>query len=198
MNDRLRRQLQFIAAADALKGVERRTRPIGLHRRENSAEHSWQVTLTALLLAEHADAGIDILRVLKMLLIHDIPEVDVGDVFHYDKEATADLHEQETAAAERLFGMLPADQRDELLSLWHEFEARETADALFAAAVDRFMAFIMNSNNQGGTWVEYSLSVTQVLEKNAHIVSGSGAIWEAVEYIVSEAADSAYLTRGHG
>ena len=105
---------------------------------------------------------------------------------------------QEEAAAERLFGMLPADQRDEYLSLWHEFEARETADARFAAAVDRFMAFIMNSNNHGGTWMEYRLSVTQVLEKNAHIVNGSVAIWEAVEHIVSEAADNAYLARGRG
>ena len=193
MNDRLRQQLSFIVETDALKKVERRTRPLGQQRRENSAEHSWQVALTAMLLAEHANEDIDLLRVLRMLLIHDTPEVDVGDVFHYEKDSQAGLHARERAAVERLTALLPPDQAQEYLSLWLEFEAGETPDARFAAAVDRFMAFMMNSGNDGGTWVEHQLAAAQVLDKNAHIVEGSNAIWEAVEEIVSTAVDQGHL-----
>ncbi|MBT8143343.1 MAG: HD domain-containing protein [Gammaproteobacteria bacterium] len=194
MNDRLRRQLEFIEQTDALKSVERRTAPIGLPRRENSAEHSWQVTLTAMLLAEHANEPVDVLRVIKMLLIHDLPEIDVGDVFHYDKDGIDDLHERELAATKRLLSYLPADQAAELLSLWQEFESRETADARFAAAVDRFMAFLMNRNNGGGTWAEYQLAAAQVLDKNAHIVAGADSLWQAVTEIVETAVKSGHLT----
>ncbi len=196
MQSDLVQQLRFIAETDALKGVERRTRPIGQSRRENSAEHSWQVALTALLLAEHANEPVDLLRVLRMLLVHDVPEVDVGDVFHYDKAGTDGLHERETAAARRLFGLLPDTQRDELLALWLEFEARETPEARYAAAIDRFMAFIMNSHNGGGTWIEYALSAGQVLENNAHIADGARPIWEAVEEIVARAESDGLLRRG--
>ena len=194
MNDDLVRQLRFVAETDALKGVERRTRPIGQERRENSAEHSWQVALTAMLLAEHANEPIDLSRVLQMLLIHDIPEVDVGDVFHYDKDSVGDLHARERAAVRRLCALLPARQGEEVLALWDEFEARETPEAKFAAAVDRFMAFIMNSHNAGGTWVEHALSAQKVLERNSHIATGSSAIWDAVEEIVATAEAAGQLT----
>lgn len=193
MNPDLAKQLAFIAETDALKRVERRTSPIGLERRENSAEHSWQAALTAMALAEHANEAIDLLRVLQMLLIHDVPEVDVGDTFHYDKQATAGLHERERAAAERLFSILPAAQGAALLALWDEFEARATPEARYAAAVDRFMAFIMNSHNGGGTWVEHALTARQVLDANAHVIEGSRNLWEALEEIVAAAEDRGQL-----
>lgn len=193
VNEHLQRQLAFIEATDALKGVSRRTRPIGLSRRENSAEHSWQAALTAMVLAEHSNETIDLLRVISMLLIHDVPEVDVGDVFHYDKEATVGLAEKEKAAAQRLFGLLPPAQSAHYLALWEEFEARQTPEARFAAAVDRFMAFIMNSRNDGGTWVEYRLATQQVLEKNRHIVDGAAPIWDAVNEIVDKAGCEGHL-----
>lgn len=193
MHKDIKQQLQFLIETDALKGVERRTSPIGQTRRENSAEHSWQVALAALLFADHASQEIDLLRVLKMLLIHDIPEVDVGDVFHYDKDSTDGLHARERAATERLCALLPASQRAALLGLWDEFEARETPAARYAAAVDRFMAFVMNANNDGGTWVEHALSARQVLDKNAHVREGSVALWEALEEIVAAAEAAGHL-----
>src|SRR5210317_1821334 len=123
--EEIQQQLNFILETDKLKSVERRTRPIGQSRRENSAEHSWQVALTAMLLVEHANQEVDLLRVIKMLLIHDVVEVDVGDVQHSLKDSIPDLHEKELKAAERLFGMLPQEQRDESMALWNEFEARQ-------------------------------------------------------------------------
>lgn len=187
MKKTLAQQLRFIVETDALKNVERRTRPIGARRRENSAEHSWQVALTAMLLAEHANQPVNIARVIEMLLVHDIPEVDVGDVFHYDKHDIVDLHARERAAVQRLCALLPRAQGDRVLAAWDEFEARETPESRFAAAVDRFMAFIMNSRNAGGTWAEYAVTARDVLAHNAHIADGSLAIWEAVEEIVAAA-----------
>lgn len=194
MKPRLKAQLRFLEETDALKAVSRRTRPIGASRRENSAEHSWQAALAAMLLAEHADEDLDLCRVLQMLLIHDLPEVDVGDVFHYEKESAADLHARELAATRRLLSVLPEEQQRDYLQLWQEFESRQTPEARFAAAVDRFVAFLVNRGNHGGTWVEYQLAATQVLEKNAHIVDASQAIWEAVEEIVKQAVAAGQLS----
>lgn len=188
--ERLQEQLRFIVEVDRLKHVLRRTSPIGAERRENSAEHSWQVVLMAILLHEHANEPIDLLRVVRMLAIHDVVEVDVGDTFHYDKSRREDLAELEARAAERLFGMLPVDQATELAALWREFEAKESPEAQFAAAVDRFVAFVMNSNNDGGTWVTHGVSASQILSLNGHIGSGSAALWGAAQQLVSQALES--------
>ncbi len=192
--NRIDQQRRFIVETDELKNVSRRTRPIGQERRENSAEHSWQVALSALVFSEYANEEIDLLRVIKMLLIHDIPEVDVGDVFHYDKDSTADLASREAAAAERLFGLLPADQGEDFLALWHEFEKRQTPEARYAAAVDRLMAFLVNSGNAGGTWREYRLAASKVLEKNSHAADGAKPLWILIERIVGEARKDGHLT----
>jgi len=187
---RLQDQLRFIVEVDRLKHVLRRTSPIGAARRENSAEHSWQVVLMAVLLHEHANESIDLLKVVRMLAIHDVVEVDVGDTFHYDNSGRDDLAELEARAAERLFGMLPADQATELASLWREFEAKESPEAKFASAVDRFVAFIMNSHNDGGTWVKHGVTASQILALNSHIGSGSAPLWDAAQRIVSDALES--------
>ena len=125
-------QIDFILELEKLKGVLRKTKPVGQTRFENSAEHSWQTTLTAMILLEDADPAIDALKVLKMLLIHDIVETDAGDIFVYDTIALAEITEQEAVAAERIFGLLPEALGTELLALWHEFEGRETAESKFA------------------------------------------------------------------
>src|SRR6185312_13134925 len=172
---KLRKQIDFIAEVDKLKGVLRRTSPIGMERKENSAEHSWQVVLAALIFQEYANEKIDLLKVVKMLALHDIVEVDVGDTFHYDKSNQKDLFSRELAAAERIFGILDQPQKNEYLNLWKEFEKRETAEARYAAAVDRIMAFIMNSRNKGGSWSANKITIEQVLEKNSHMQDGAKA-----------------------
>jgi len=187
---RLQEQLRFIVEVDRLKHVLRRTSPIGAERRENSAEHSWQVVLMAVVLHEHANEPVDLLKVVRMLAIHDVVEVDVGDTFHYDKSGRGDLAELEARAAERIFGMLPADQATELVGLWREFEAKESPEAKFAAAVDRFVAFIMNTHNEGGTWVKHGVTASQILALNGHIGSGSASLWDAAQRLVSEALES--------
>ena len=192
---RIKKQLEFVTETDRLKRVLRKTCPIGLERRENSAEHSWQVILTALFFHEHTNEPVDILKVIRMLAVHDVVEIDVGDTFHYDKEKHENLEAKELAAANRIFGLLPEDQYKEYLEIWTEFEARQTPEARYAAAIDRLMAFIMNSNNQGGTWLEYQLSLEQVLEKNSHIAEGSSNLWELVQIITTEANDKNYFAK---
>ena len=183
---RLAQQIEFIVESDKLKGVLRRTRPIGLDRMENSAEHSWQIILMAMTLAEHSNVKVDLLRVIKMLAIHDCVEIDVGDTFHYAKAADVDLYEKELAAARRVFGILPDDQSAEYLALWEEFEAKETPEARFATAVDRVVAFLMNRGNDFGTWTEHAISPEMIREKNSHVADGSREIWEYALKVVDE------------
>ncbi|HEX8673323.1 MAG TPA: HD domain-containing protein, partial [Longimicrobium sp.] len=150
--DRLSRQLAFIVEVDRLKGVLRQTSLIDRSRRENSAEHSWHLAMAALALAEHAPADTDLLRAIRMVLVHDIVEIDAGDTFCYDDGAHLDKEARETLAAERIFGLLPPDQADEMRALWDEFEAGETPDARFAVALDRLQPLLVNFNSDGGTW----------------------------------------------
>ena len=143
----------------------------------------------AVLLYEHANEPVDLLKVVRMLAIHDVVEVDVGDTFHYQKSARNNLAELESQAAKRLFGMLPSDQATELSDLWREFEAKETPEARFAAAVDRFVAFLINSRNDGGTWVKHGVTASQILELNGHIGAGSLRLWDEAQQLVSEALE---------
>lgn len=195
---RLERQVSFIGEIDKLKQVERRAKPVGLARRENSAEHSWHVLVAAMVLHEHANEKIDLPRVLKMLAIHDIVEIDAGDTFHFHKEGKEDLAEKEQQAAHRLFGLLPSDQASRYLELWKEFEARETAEARFAAAVDRLMPILLNSLSKGGSWIEYGLSSDQVLQGCAYIGDGSQELWGLVQRLVERSVQSGFLKAGEG
>ena len=185
LSDKLLKQLEFIKVTDQLKSIHRKTSPINHERKENSAEHSWQVMLTSIILAEHSNEKIDLLKVLKMLAVHDVVEIDVGDTFHFHKSLDPDLHNKELAAAKRILGILPKEQGEELLDLWNEFEAKETKESKFANSVDRLMAFIMNSNNNGGTWAEYNLELEQVLNKNSEIKNGSDNLWELAQALAS-------------
>ena len=179
---RLEQQLEFLRVVDALKRVDRMTRLIQrsgeASRRENSAEHSWHLALMAMMLVEHANEPVDLARVLQMILVHDIVEIDAGDTFVYDAAAMIGKAEREQQAAERIFGMLPDDQKAEVLALWHEFEARETPEAKYASALDRLAGMLPNAANNGGTWNEHQVTVEQVTRRNESIATGSDVLWD--------------------
>lgn len=180
MTSDLDRKIAFICEVDRLKQVERRTHIIGGSRPENAAEHSWHIALMALVLAGYAqEPNIDLLKVLGMLLVHDIVEIDAGDTFLYDSGREADKVERERQAADRLFSILP-HQDDRLLALWLEFEARETPEAKFAQAIDRFHPLLLNHLNAGkGVLTEgKTFSVAEVVARNSHIKDGAPALWE--------------------
>jgi putative hydrolase of HD superfamily len=192
--ERLAAQLEFIREVDALKGVLRRSYLFNEDRRENSAEHSWHVALMALVLAEHADEAVDRARVVKMLLVHDIVEIDAGDVVVYDVEARKAKAAEELLAADRLFGLLPGDVGDEFRALWDEYELQQTADARFAKAMDRLMPLLHNALGGGRTWKELGVSVEQVREINQPIGHASESLWEFVEATL-DGAESGGLFR---
>ena len=190
---RLERQLAFIQELDRLKGVLRQTRVRDGARQENSAEHSWHLALCAVLLAEHAPAGTDLLRVLKMVLVHDVVEIEAGDAFAYDPHANVGKQEREQLAAEAIFGLLPDDLADELQALWMEFEAGDTPDARFAVALDRFQPLLLNFNGQGGSWKYHSVTADRVLLRMAPIQEGAPGLWPLVLRLLDEAVTRGYL-----
>ncbi|KYN84070.1 phosphohydrolase [Vibrio cidicii] len=191
---RMEKQLALLMELDKLKAVLRRIRVKSADKRlENSAEHSWHVALMALLFAEHANEPVDISRVVKMLLLHDVVEIDAGDTFVYDAAASEQQAEKELVAAQRLFGMLPDDQRDELSALWHEFEEAQSADAKFAKALDRLIPMLLNFHNQGQSWREHSVTREQALTINRKIELGSHALWEKAQEIIEQATQNGWL-----
>ncbi|MCS0433173.1 HD domain-containing protein [Vibrio diabolicus] len=192
--ERLEKQLALVIELDKLKSILRRTRVKSAEGRlENSAEHSWHVTLMAILMEEHANAPVDICRVMKMLLIHDVVEIDAGDTFVYDTAASQEQVEKEIRAAERLFGMLPSDQEQELLALWHEFEAAQTDDAKYAKALDRLIPMLLNYHNNGQSWKEHGVSREQALTINKRIEFGSVTLWDKAKELIEEATEKGWL-----
>ena len=198
MNTRLDRQISFILEIDKLKSVLRRSYLLNETRHENSAEHSWHLSVMALVLAEHASAEVDTLWVLKMLLVHDVVEIDSGDTYIYDQAGNDTKAAREQEAASRIFGLLPPDQQRELTQLWQEFEARETPEAKFAAALDRLMPLLHNYHTEGRSWREHGIAKEQVMSLNRHIVEGSQSLWEYAEALISDAAAKGYLTDERG
>ena len=186
-DSRLISQLAFIREIDRLKRILRRTSLIGGDRRENSAEHSWHLAMMALVLAEHANAPVDLLHTLKLLLVHDIVEIDAGDTFAYDVQANLDKEARERSAAERIFGLLPADQCTELSGLWEEFDARLTPEARFANALDRLMPALQNYENGGGTWHVAGVDREAVYRRLQPIEDGSQVLWEYLETLLADA-----------
>ncbi|EHH0708605.1 HD domain-containing protein [Vibrio vulnificus] len=192
--ERLNKQLVLLMELDKLKSVLRRTRVKSADKRlENSAEHSWHVALMALLMEEHANEPVNIGRVVKMLLLHDVVEIDAGDTFVYDAVASKQQAEKELAAAQRLFGMLPADQGEELLLLWLEFEAAQTADAKFGKALDRIIPMLLNYHNQGQSWQEHGVTRQQALTVNQKIDLGSHVLWDKAQEIIEQATQNGWL-----
>lgn len=191
--NRLTQQIQFIIEIDRLKQILRQTSLTDGSRRENSAEHSWHIAMMALTLAEYAPKGVDIFHAIKMLLIHDLVEIDAGDTFCYDVQGNCSKAEKEAQAALRLFGLLPADQANELRSLWDEFEAGETATAKFAAALDRIQPLLHNQQNDGGTWRIYSIRRDQVMKRLAPVETGAPELWPFVLQLIEDCVAAGYL-----
>jgi len=192
--ERLEKQLALLIELDQLKSVLRRTRVKSADRRlENSGEHSWHVALMAVLMQEHANAQVDIARVMKMLLIHDVVEIDAGDTFVYDVAASKEQEEKELKAAERLFGMLPSDQGDELFALWKEFEAAQSNDAKYAKALDRLIPMLLNYHNDGQSWKEHGVTREQALTINKRIEFGSVILWDKAKELIEEATEKGWL-----
>lgn len=183
--DSLTFQLEFLAEIDRLKAVLRQSPLLDQSRRENSAEHSWHLAMYALILREHAGPEVNIGRVLRMLLVHDIVEIDVGDTPLHGGASAEQQAAAEDKAAERIFGLLPAAQGDELLALWREFEAAKSEDAKFAKALDRVQPLMANIRTGGGTWNDHKVTLEQVLERyGTPIRRGSPALWAACESLV--------------
>ena len=174
-------KIKFIIELDKLKAVLRQTKPVGLNRFENSAEHSWHTALTALVFLEDAGPEVEPLTVLKMMLLHDVVEIDAGDVFAYDESARAEIAEAEEASAHRIFGMLPGKIGDEFLALWLEFEAAKTPSAIFAKAIDRVCPVLQNLASEGESWVRNGISRPRVIAKNEGITAASPKLWATIE-----------------
>ena len=193
--DRLEAQIRFILEIDKLKGVLRRTWILDRSRRENSAEHSWHLAVMAVLLAEYGPAGLDLGRVIKMVLVHDLVEIDAGDTFCYDQSALLDQADRERRAADRLFALLPDDLAAELRGLWEEFDARASAEARFAAALDRLQPVLHNYTTEGGTWREHRVTRDQVVARNQPMRDGAPDLWDYAKSLIDDAVARGLLER---
>ena len=191
---RLEQQMAFVVEVDKLKSVHRRTLLIDRSRHENSAEHSWHLALMALLLSEHAKApDLDVFNVIRMVVLHDLVEIDAGDTFCYDAEGAQDQHEREARAADRIFGLLPEDQAQAFRAAWDEFEAGETPEAQFAATIDRLQPMLNNLHTGGASWQRHGIRKEQVQARNAGGKEGSEALWQFGEDLIHEAVRKGIL-----
>ncbi len=168
--------ITFVMELDKLKSVYRKTRLLNNERQENSAEHSWHFAMTAMVFAPYVEDA-DMLRILKMALLHDVVEIDAGDVLVFDLAAREAIAEKEVAAAKRIFGLLPQPQADEFLALWNEYDAAETREARIANMIDRVMPVLMNLHNNGQSWVENNISLEQVIDRTKFIADVHPAFW---------------------
>ncbi len=192
---RLERQMQFILEIDRLKSVLRRNYLSDGSRRENDTEHSWHLAMMVMVLSEYFE-GADLLKTIKMVLIHDLVEIYAGDTFAYDEQAHGDKEERETRAAEKLFSLLPEDQAEEYRSLWQEFERAESAEALCAATVDRVEPLLLNSSSQGKMWKEYGITAEQVYNRNRLVFERAPrVIAEYVGRMIEDASKKGYFRK---
>ena len=175
---RLQQQMNFILEIDKEKRIGRQTYLSDGERKENDAEHAWHLAIMTLLLAEHAREPIDVLKTVKMLLIHDIVEIDAGDTYAYDEEAKQTQADRELLAAKRIFGLLPADQGEDLMALWREFEEEKTPEARFARTMDNLQPMMLNAATDGKAWVEHQVRIGQILKRNERTHEGSAELWE--------------------
>ncbi|MDD4493926.1 MAG: HD domain-containing protein [Eubacteriales bacterium] len=196
VNERLLRQIDFITEIDKLKQICRQNAVIGTERRENDAEHSWHMALMAVLLSEYStDKNLNILRVIKMALVHDLVEIDAGDTYCYDDKGQLDKKEREEKAAHRLFNILPADQAKEIMDLWQEFEERKTPEAKFAAGLDRLQPLILNYNTCGFSWKKPGVTSERVLARNILLEENAPELWEFAQNTIKESIQKGYLKK---
>ncbi|SHM15214.1 putative hydrolases of HD superfamily [Flavobacterium saccharophilum] len=186
-------QIAFIKEIDKVKYIQRKTKLFNSDRNENDAEHSWHLALMAIVLAEHSNEPIDVLKVVKMVLIHDIVEIDAGDVFLYDTQVNHSNSDEERLAANRIFGLLPKKQAEDMIAIWEEFEAGETNEAKFAKSMDRLEPLLQNTSNNGGTWKEFDVPYKKVFEKKSVIKEGSTTLWNYAEDLINESVANGIL-----
>ena len=186
----MNRIVDFVLELEKLKAVTRKTKPLGLDRYENSAEHSWQIELFAAAAAPYADAPVDVDRVIRMLLVHDIGEIDTGDTMVYEQGGWSERQAAELAAVTRIFGLLPPSEAEPFIALWREFNEGLTAESRFAQAIDRAMPVLLNLANDGQSWREHGISYARVVARcEGQIRSGSPALWNHIAVRLAEARD---------
>lgn len=193
--DHLLSQIEFIREIDKLKYIFRKTKLINSDRPENDAEHSWHLAVMAIVLAGHSNESVDLAKVMKMLLIHDIVEIDSGDVFVYDTSKSHNNFNEELKAAKRIFGILPEKQAEELLHLWLEFEEMKTPESKFARSLDRLEPLLQNASNNGGTWREFDVNYDKVIEKKQVIKEGSEELWKFAKNLIDESVANGILKK---
>ena len=178
MMERLEKQMEFILEVDKVKKIVRQTYLSDASRKENDAEHSWHLALMAVLLKEYSNEEVDLAKVIPMVLIHDLVEIDAGDTYAYDEEGQKTQHERESRAADRIYSLLPEDQKKKLRDIWEEFETGETAEAKFAHTMDNIQPAMLNAANGGVAWKERGISMSQIMKRNAHTAEGSQKLWD--------------------
>lgn len=186
MDDRLKKQLEFVLEIDKEKNIFRQTHISGHGRNENDAEHAWHMAIMAYLLREYSNEPIDITRVMLMCLVHDVVEIDAGDTYAYDTEGKKTQKAREEAAKERLYSLLPDDQKEELMAIFEEFEAGETSEAKFARAMDNLQPLLLNNSNDGGDWRSHEVSADQVYGRQIGTKAGSEKLYEVTDNIIRE------------
>ena len=193
MNERLKKQLDFMLELDKMKNIYRQTYVLHEDRKENDAEHSWHLAILAFMLEEYAAEPIDTLKVIKMVLLHDVVEIDAGDTYLYDVEGYKSKAEREEKAAQRIFGLLPDDQRDEYYALWREFEDDITYESRFASILDRMQPLLLNYTKGGIEWKEHGVHKEQVLSRNRPYFDASHELAEVIESVIEDAAAKGWL-----
>ena len=187
--------MDFIVELDKMKSILRQTSLINEDRREDDAQHSWHISLMAMLLAEYSNEKVDVLKVIKMLLTHDLVEIYAGDTFCYDEVGNSDKREREIAAAEKIFGMLDEDKGKELRALWDEFEEMKTPEALFAASMDRLQPMLNNYHNGGGTWKKFDVAKSNIYKRIGPVKDSSDELWNYVEYMLEDAHKKGFINK---
>lgn len=190
--DRMKQQIAFLMEIDKVKNIFRQTYLADGKRKENDAEHSWHLAIAAFLLKEYVAEDVDVMKVMIMVLIHDLVEIDAGDTYAYDAEGAKTKRAREVAAADRIFGMLPEDQGGYFRELWDEFEAYESDDAKFAHLLDNFHPLLLNHESNGKSWTEHHVKKSQIYKRNEKIEETSPEVWERMKQIVEE-----HIALGH-
>lgn len=186
---RLEQQIQFLVEIDKVKNIFRQTYLADGKRKENDAEHSWHIALMAFVLKEYVKEPVDVMKVMLMVLIHDLVEIDAGDTYAYDSVGALDKREREEKAADRIFGLLPKDQGSYFRELWEEFEAYETADAKYAHLLDNFQPILLNDASGGKSWEEHGVKKSQIYKRNEKVEETSDAVWQKIQDIVQKNID---------